>query len=217
MKAQDDNEEGEEVTSRGRRRRDEEKKLVVVKIFRIPKGTRVLLLFPNQNQQKGTYDFLHWPASTDWIKSATLRQKASVDIEYLHNRNHNSCPADTCLIRQTSCKRAIYSLMMSFTEISTSLLVPRRSSLIRPAQNKRSGVGEGVRRKEVTSCTEFSLETTLRVFDQGEETSPPSVSINPVFTVISRKTSATTVHQRHQRFQSGRENVLPELKLRNWT
>lgn len=114
------------------------------------------------------------------------------------------------LIRVSSDKQAvrkfIYSLMMTFIEMSTSLLAPRRSSLIRPAQNKRGGVGEGVRRKEVTSCTEFSLETTLRVFDQGEETSPPSVSINPVFTVISRKTSATTVHQRHQRFQSGQEN-----------
>lgn len=70
MKAQDDNKEGEEVTSRGRRK-EEEKKLVVVKIFRIPKGARVLLLFLNQNhqkglykqdQQKGTYDFLHCPA-----------------------------------------------------------------------------------------------------------------------------------------------------------
>lgn len=215
MKAQDDNKEGEEVTSRGRRK-EEEKKLVVVKIFRIPKGARVLLLFLNQNHQKGgttgtTERNVRLPSLS---RINRLDQESEAETKSFSQSTSSIFTTEittvVLLIRVSSDKQAvrefIYSLMMTFIEMSTSLLAPRRSSLIRPAQNKRGGVGEGVRRKEVTSCTEFSLETTLRVFDQGEETSPPSVSINPVFTVISRKTSATTVHQRHQRFQSGREN-----------
>lgn len=167
--------------------------------------SRVWLLFLNQNHQEEMYDhFLHCPASNMW-RSVQIFQQIGSRVRCWDKKLQStssiftteittlSCPADTRLISK-SCKKVIYSLMMSFIEISTSLLAPRRSSLIRPAQNKRSGVGEGVRRKEVTSCGEFSLETTLRVFGERKRL-PPSVSIHPVFTVISRKTSATTVHQ----------------------